>query len=245
MTPGQKPEPPAIRLEQREDLTPAGQTGFLRLVRRRFIAHYPDGSLSQPFVYDEVDRAALDAVVIVAHYLERGSRFVYLRSAVRPPVACREAPGAPHGLWELPAGLVEPAEAESDAQASGRRPSAGLPDGQVSGRRPSAGLPDGARRTAQREAEEELGFSLPIERFHELGPWLFPAPGIIAERHYYFEVEVDPSVRAEPSHDGSPLEHFGKVIALELEHALTLCLSGDINDSKTELGLRRLREKPR
>ena len=231
MTPGQKPEPPAIRLEQREDLTPAGQNGFLRLVRRRFIAHYPDGSLSRPFVYDEVDRAALDAVVIVAHYLERGSRFVYLRSAVRPPVACREAPGAPHGLWELPAGLVEPADAESD--------------GQVSGRRPSAGLPDGPRRTAQREAGEELGFSLPIERFHELGPWLFPAPGIIAERHYYFEVEVDPSTRAEPSHDGSPLEHFGEVIALELEHALTLCLSGDINDSKTELGLRRLREKPR
>jgi ADP-ribose pyrophosphatase len=231
MTPGPKPEPPAIRLEQQEDLTSPGQNGFMRLVRRRFIAHYPDGSRSQPFVYDEVDRAALDAVVIVAHYLERGSRFVYLRSAVRPPVACREAPGAPHGLWELPAGLVEPAEAETDARVSGR-PS-------------SAGLPDGARRTAQRELEEELGFSLPIERFHQLGPWLFPAPGIIAERHYYFEVEVEPSARAEPSHDGSPLEHFGKVIALELEHALSLCLNGDIRDSKTELGLRRLREKPR
>ena len=217
MTHGPKPEPPAIVLEQLEDLTPAGQNGFLRLVRRRFIARYPDGSKSLPFVYDEVDRAALDAVVIVAHYLEQGSRLVYLRSAVRPPVAWRDARGRPHGMWELPAGLVEPAEAGDD----------------------------GARRTAQRELEEELGFRLPLERFHSLGPWLFPAPGIIAERHYYFEVEVDPAARAEPSHDGSPLEHCGKVIALELEHALSLCLSGEICDSKTELGLRRLKEQPR
>ena len=217
MTSGPKPEPPAITLEQVEDLTPSGQNGFLRLVRRRFVARYPDGSSSQPFVYDEVDRAALDAVVIVAHYREGGSRFVYLRSAVRPPIACREAPGGPHGLWELPAGLVEPAEAG----------------------------PDGARRTAQRELEEELGFRLPIEGLRPLGPWLFPAPGIIAERHYYFEIEVEPGARAEPSHDGSPLEHFGQVIALELEHALSLCRSGVINDSKTELGLRRLKEQPR
>ena len=65
------------------------------------------------------------------------------------------------------------------------------------------------------------------------------------ERHYYFEVEVEPAARAEPSHDGSPLEHFGAVIALELEHALSLCRSGEIRDSKTELGLRRLKEKLR
>jgi ADP-ribose pyrophosphatase len=217
MTPGPKPEPPAIVLEQVEDLTLPGQKGFLRLVRRRFVAGYPDGSRSQPFVYDEVDRAALDAVVIVAHYGEQGSRFAYLRSAVRPPVAYREAPSRPHGLWELPAGLVEPAE----------------------------GGNEGARRAAQRELEEELGFSVPIEKLRPLGHWTFPAPGIIAERHYYFEVEVDPAARAEPSHDGSPLEHFGKVIELELEHALSLCRSGDINDSKTELGLRRLKEQAR
>ena len=53
MTPGPKPEPPAIRLEQVEDLSPAEQQGFLRLVRRRLIAQYPDGSRSLPFVYDE------------------------------------------------------------------------------------------------------------------------------------------------------------------------------------------------
>jgi ADP-ribose pyrophosphatase len=123
--------------------------------------------------------------------------------------------------------LIEPAEARAD---------------QVSGRRPSAGLPGGARRTAQRELEEELGFTLPIERLRELGPWMLPAPGIVAERHHYFEIEVDPRARAEPSHDGSPLEHLGKVIALELEHALALCRSGEIRDAKTELGLGRLKE---
>ena len=217
MTPGPKPEPPAIVLEQVEDLTAPEQKGFLRLVRRRFTARYPDGSRSQPFVYDEVDRAALDAVVIVAHYLERGSRFIYVRSAVRPPIALREAPGRAHGLWELPAGLVEPGE---------------------------AGI-DGALHTAQRELEEELGFTVPIEKLRPLGPWTFPTPSVIPERHYYYEVEVEAAARAEPSHDGSPLEHFGKVIALELDHALSLCQTGEIRDTKTELGLRRLKEQLR
>jgi ADP-ribose pyrophosphatase len=215
MTPGPKLEPPAIRLEQVEDLTPPQPPGFLRLVRPRWVAHYPDGSVSQPFVYDEVDRAAIDAVVIAAHFSEGGHHHVYLRSAVRPPVARREAPGQPHGLWELPAGLVEPSE---------------------------AGI-DGARRTAQRELEEELGFTQPLERLLPLGHWMLPAPGIIAERHYYFAALVEPGTRVEPSLDGSPLEHFGMVVALELDAALALCGSGEICDAKTELGLRRLKER--
>ncbi len=217
MSPGPKLEPPAIRLEKVEDLTPPQPPGFLRLVRPRWVAHYPDGSVSIPFVYDEIDRAALDAVVIAAHYGESGRHFIYLRSAVRPPVANREAPGQPHGLWELPAGLVEPAEAQGD----------------------------GPRRTAQRELEEELGFTVPIERVLTLGPWSLPAPGIIAERHYYFSVEVEPGTRTEPSHDGSPLEHFGKVVAIDIDDALALCKSGEICDAKTELGLRRLKERLR
>lgn len=215
MPPGPKLEPPAIRLEQVEDLTPPQPPGFLRLRRPRWVAHYPDGTVSQPFLYDEVDRAALDAVVIAAHYTADSGHHVYLRSAVRPPIARREAKGLPHGLWELPAGLVEPAEAQID----------------------------GARRTAQRELEEELGFTLSIEQLLPLGPWLLPAPGIIAERHYYFAVQVDPATRVEPSLDGSPLEHFGKVVAVELDRALAMCNAGDICDAKTELGLRRLKDR--
>jgi len=214
---------PKIELELLEDLSPEVPKGFLRLVRRRYRAIYPDGTRSAPFVYDAVDRSALDAVVIVAHFVASdGSRRVYLRSAVRPPLAMREPARSPlandacgTGLWEVPAGLVEVSEQSAS----------------------------GVVRSAQRELEEELGFSVPLEAIKALGPSGFPCPGVIAERHFYFEVSVDPDTRSEPSLDGSALERFGAVVDVSLEDALGMCRRGQIEDSKTELALRRLAEK--
>jgi len=214
---------PKIELELLEDLTPEAPKGFLRLVRRRYRARYPDGSVSAPFVYDAVDRRAIDAVVIVAHFVAAdGSRRVYLRSAVRPPLAMRDPARSPlpndacgTGLWEVPAGMVEPSEQSVT----------------------------GVVRAAQRELEEELGFSMPVAEINALGPSAFPCPGVVAERHFYFEVSVSPDTRSEPSLDGSALEHFGIVVDVLLEQALAMCRSGEIEDSKTELALRRLAEK--
>ena len=211
---------PGIRLEVVESV-PTDKPGFLALDRRRYRAHYPDESVSAPFVYDQVTREALDAAVIAAHYLEDGVRFVYLRSAVRPPVASRTPRAATEerarggGLWELPAGLVEPTEVGAE----------------------------GPRRTAQRELLEEVGFDVPVAQFRELGPSTFPAPAIIGERHYYFEVDVGERTRGEPELDGSALEHFGVVVALSVGHVLELCRSGGIEDAKTELAVRRLVER--
>ena len=205
---------PSIDLELLEDLTPQAEPGFLRLVRGRYRAHYPDGTASAPFVYDMVDRRALDAVVLAAHYLdEAGVRRVFLRSAVRPPVATRDPARSPtpaqdprHGsLWELPAGLVEPSEASA------------------------AGL----LRAGQRELAEELGFDVALEALVELGPGTFPVPGFVAERQYFFEVSVDPSLRHEPGLDGSALEQHGVVVSLPLGHALELCRDGTIVDAKS------------
>ncbi len=71
--------------------------------------------VSTPFSYDVVTRAALDAVVIAAHFRVAGERHVFLRSAVRPPLWWRNrGDGA---LWEMPAGLVEPGESFRDAAA--------------------------------------------------------------------------------------------------------------------------------
>jgi ADP-ribose pyrophosphatase len=216
------PEAPEIQLEFLEDLSPQAEPGFLRVVRRRLRAHYPDGTQSQPFVYDEVDRKAIDAVVIVAHYADAdGRRFVYLRSALRPPVVFRDRTRSPipaqdpaSSIWELPAGLVEPGEQSREGLLAG----------------------------AARELGEELGFDVAPGRLRELGPSTFPAPGIIAERHFYFAVLVEPATRREPDLDGSALEHGGLVLPLPLEDALSLCRTGGIVDAKTELGLRRLRE---
>jgi ADP-ribose pyrophosphatase len=215
------PALPDIRLELVEDISPEQPPGFLELVRRRYRAHYPDGSVSQPFVYDEVDRKAIDAVVIVAHFAREGARHVYLRSAMRPPVFNRDPARSPMeeagtgGLWEVPAGLVEPDE-QSEA---------------------------GVQLSAARELHEELGFVVPAAALRPLGPSTFPTPGVIAERHFYFEVEVDPETRSEPGLDGSALERFGRVVSLALGEALGLCAAGAIEDAKTELALRRLAER--
>lgn len=214
---------PKITLSLLEDLSPPDQTGFLRLVRRRYRASYPDGTVSEPFLYDAVDRNAIDAVVIAAHFLAPdGSARVFLRSACRPPLTLRNRAHSPlpeeacdGNLWELPAGLVEPSERS----------------------------PSGVARAAQRELLEELGFDVSVEALSPLGHSTFPSPGIVAERHFFFEVRVDPAARREPELDGSPLEQFGSVIELPLREALDLCRKGAIEDAKTELALRRLLEK--
>ncbi len=215
---------PAIGLEVVEELPPLNPAGFLRLIRRRYRARYPDGTTSDPFAYDSVTRDAIDAVVIAAHHRVAGRVHVYLRSALRPPITTRDAApaavaeGSGASLWELPAGLVEPGE---DSGALG------------------------AASAARRELLEELGFDVAVERLVALGPSTFPAPGFVAERHYFFEVEVDPATQVEPELDGSPLERGGVIVDVELDDALALAAAGELADAKTELGLRRLRERYR
>ncbi|CAN98446.1 ADP-ribose pyrophosphatase [Sorangium cellulosum So ce56] len=196
--------------------------GFLNLRRQVFRVEFPDGSLSDPFTYDSVDRARLDAVVIAPHYRGAdGRRRVFLRSAFRPPAATRppEAwpiPEAPTlgAIWELPAGLVELDERS----------------------------PEGLQRSAARELLEEVGFDVPPSDLHPLGPSTFPAPGMVGERHFFFHVEVDPARQGTPLEDGSPLERFAAIAAVPLDEAIELTRRGVIEDAKTEVALRRLAE---
>lgn len=214
---------PGVTLAEVEDLTPAATGGFLTLRRRRLRAEYPDGSVSEPFVYDTIDRRALDAVVVVAHYQRAETRMVFLRSAVRPPLVMRAPEQRPIAeretlghLWEVVAGLVEPDECS----------------------------PEGLVRCARRELEEELGFAAPLEAIVPLGPSTFPCPGVIGERHHFFHVEVRPESRQTPSEDGSVLERGAAIVAIPIAEALTLVRDGHIEDAKTELVLRRLGELP-
>ena len=218
------PELPIVTLQILQDQSPPAPTGFLRLVRRQMVAVDQWGGASAPFVYDEVDRRALDAAVIAAHFMDaQGCRRVYLRSAARPPVLLRLAERNVHpafarsnGLWELPAGLVEPDELSAE----------------------------GIHRCAQRELKEELGFSVSADSLLPLGPSTFPCPGVIGERHYFFQVVVNPHNRSEPTLDGSAIERLGAIIDVPLEAALSWCRRGHLEDAKTELCLRRLAELP-
>ena len=211
---------PGVRLEEIEDLSPVGPPGFLTLCRKRMRALYPDGSASEPFVYDAVDRRALDAVVVIAHHRNAtGDRLVFLRSAIRPPLVLRALEQRPFPeaatlgqLWEVVAGLVEPDECSM------------------------AGL----SRCAARELHEELGFEVSPDAMKPLGPSTFPSPGVMGERHHFFHVEVAPGERGPPSEDGSVLERGAGIVAIELAEAMELVRRGLIEDSKTELALRRL-----
>jgi ADP-ribose pyrophosphatase len=210
-------------LEERPDAV-RDHVAFLRVRHVVLRARLPDGTESEPFHYDTVDRKALDAVVVAPHYRDAGGvRFVYLRSAFRPPVALRPEDAWPMpelptlgGLWEVVAGLVEADERSEQ----------------------------GLRMCAARELEEELGAQVPVDAVKQLGPSTFPAPGVIGERHFYFHVEVDPTALRSPSEDGSVLERQASIVAIPLEEALTLVRVGAIEDAKTEIALRRLAEIP-
>ena len=213
------PQHSLILVEER----PAGvDPGFLRIRRVTLRARFEGGEESAPFVYDIIDRDRLDAVVIAAHFRdEAGRRHVFLRSALRPPVALRPLEVRPFpeqpwlgALWELPAGLVEVDERS----------------------------PEGLRACASRELLEELGVDVPASALRALGPSTFPAPGMVGERHFYFHVEVEPAKRKVPLEDGSPLERHAAVILAPLDELLALVRAGGLEDLKTEVGLRRLAE---
>lgn len=216
------PAPPRhalVIVEERPSLDPPG---FMRLRRYVLRAHFADGSVSEPFDYDTLDRVRYDAVVVVPHFLgPDGKRHVLLRTALRPPVALRPMDVRPIPekdslglLWEVVAGLVEVEERS----------------------------PEGLRRCAAREMLEEMGAPVEASDVRELGPPTFPAPGMIGERHFYFHVEIDPARMCTPTEDGSALERQGMIVSLALDDALALARRGELEDAKTELALRRLAE---
>jgi len=219
------PPLPMVEVRALEDRSDSGR-GFLWR-RSRLIEIHSRGALLGSLVYDEVDRAALDAVVVVPYFEAAGpsaravTTWVVLRSAVRPPVTLRDEARSPlpesgrAGFWEVPAGLIEADEA-------------------------SLG---GIRRAAVRELLEETGFVTSVDALGELGPPTYPAPGVLAERHFFFSVRVNPASAIVPPLDGSPLEAAGEVIAVPLAVALEAAREGRLADAKTEIALRRLAEQ--
>jgi len=211
-------------LEDRTSHTPSDQ-GFITVRRLTLEARFEDGRKSEPFRYDVVDRAAIDAVVIVLTATDLGhdEPFVCLRTALRPPIALRAGralarPETPTALlWELPAGLIEP-EQTSDL------------------------VRDAVRETAARECREETGYAVPSDRFTMLGPAVFLSPGLCAEKIYFVHAWVDRNDhRAVTSTE--IVEQPSEIAWVPLGRALSLAEQGVIQDCKTELALRRLKDR--
>jgi ADP-ribose pyrophosphatase len=214
-----------VDIEIVEDLsaqTPSDK-GYLKVRRLKLRTRNADGTHSEVYRYDAVDRAALDAVVVVMWAERPGAPddpLVCVRQQLRPPLLLRRGrelvvPDARTGLelWELPAGLIEADERGEE----------------------------GVLECARRETEEETGFALPRGEFARLGVPIYLSPGMCAEKIHVVKVRVpDPTLAVEAKGDGV-VEAGSTVAWWPLSECLARAEDGTIEDAKTELALRRLR----
>jgi ADP-ribose pyrophosphatase len=158
-------------------------------------------------------------VVLVLWTRAPGGVRVLLRDSVRIPLAFgRGAEPRPSSFAEVVAGILEAGE-ESEAAV--------------------------VRRAAD-EAHEEAGLTIDPARIERLGPPMYPTPGMCPELFHLVACEVSAAQAAAAVHppgDGSPFEEGAAVRWVALDDALAACARGEIQDMKTELALRRLRER--
>ncbi|MBZ0237226.1 MAG: NUDIX hydrolase [Deltaproteobacteria bacterium] len=202
-----------------------GTGGFLALRRLRMRNRRADGSLSARYVCDFVVRPyGLDAVVVVVwHRRADGGVSVLVRDGLRPALYFGRDPAtlpipeaAPRRmLTELVAGIIE----EGDRGEGG------------------------VRARAAAAVLEEAGFVVAADAVERLGAGSFPSAGSMPEKFHYVAVEVDPATQQPIAGDGSPMEEGAVTRWLDLDEAIAACVRGELEDTKTELGLRRLRDR--
>jgi len=192
----------------------AGEGGYLRLRRMRMRLLLSDGSKTAEGTWDYVERpVGLDAVVVALYRRRAGTVEVLLRHGVRVPVQ--------FGRPERPRRILFP-ELVAGIVESG----------------------DDVAERASAEAMEEAGLRVPAAAIETLGPASFPTPGMCAEVFHFVCCEVAASAEPQPvTGDGSPFEEGARLEWVPLEEALARCDQGEIRDMKTEIGLRRLRQR--
>jgi ADP-ribose pyrophosphatase len=97
---------------------------------------------------------------------------------------------------------------------------------------------------AAAEALEEAGLRVDAASVQLLGTPMFPTPGMCAELFHFAACEVAPdAVAVEPQGDGSPFEQGARLEWVSLDEAFARIERGELQDLKTELALRRLRDR--
>jgi len=217
--------PRVTDIEILEDRTATSRCdeGFLRLKRYRARNRRADGSASAEYAIDVIDRPVLDAVAVVLWARTPRGVEVLTRRGLRPAALFRRAQRTvlpePEYLLveELVAGVLEPGEVGERA----------------------------VRRRAADEVLEEAGIALDPAALAPLGAPFFLVPGIASEKIHLVAAEVartggDGPFEAPHAGDGSPLEEGALLEWRELHAAIQACEAGEIEDVKTEVGLRRL-----
>lgn len=201
-----------------------GDGGFLVLRRYKLRNRRPDGSTSEIYACDFLERSmGLDAVAVAIYRRGEGGVEVLLRSALRPPLALGrdvalpvKEPTRDPRVWEVVAGIIESSD---------------------------QGL-EGVRARAADEVHEEAGYRVEPDSLEPLGAPVMPMPAVLPEQIYLFAVELAAGAEPdEPAGDGSPMEEGAEIVWRPLAEAIAACGAGEITDSKTEIALRRLAER--
>jgi ADP-ribose pyrophosphatase len=215
--------PEVTEVEVDDDQVVGREDGFLAIRRTHLRNRRADGTTSAAYLCDFLVRPyGQDAVVVIAwHRRPDGRIAVLVRECLRPTLWLgRDLAVAPFPetrrlfLTEAVAGIIE----------VGDRGEAGL------------------RARAAAELVEEAGFTVDPAAVVLLGAGTYPSPGAMFEKFYLVAAEVDPATQRAPEGDGSPMEEAATTRWLELDAAIAACVRGELEDAKTELGLRRLRD---
>jgi ADP-ribose pyrophosphatase len=216
------PHPVEVRdIEVVEDFTATARCdeGWLRVRRLRCRNRRADGTTSEIYRVDVVDRPRLDAVAVIVFRRVANDVEVLTRQQLRPAAYFRKdrpktiEDGRSHlFIEEIVAGLLEPTDHGEE----------------------------GLRSRAAVEVAEEAGFQVPPAEIVLLGGPYFLAPGIVSEKMFPCAVDVTGKPQAPPSGDGSPLEEGATLRWRTLPELLRACRSGEIQDARTEIGAARL-----
>ncbi len=222
------PRVDAIEIVEDRTATSRCDEGFLHVRRYRARNVRADGSRSGIYRIDVLDRPSLDAVAVCLWSRTPRGVEVLLRRQLRPAVQFRRGKvralpeQEPLLFEEIVAGLLEPGEHGEEA----------------------------LRRRATEEAWEEAGIRVDPARLEPLGAAFYMLPGIISEKIHLLAAEVprgqeEGAVDAPQEGDGSPLEEGAVLVWRGLDEAIAAAEAGTLEDAKSELAFRRLRDRLR
>lgn len=201
-------------------------TGFVTLERFIAINEYDDGSFSKEYNCDIINRKGSDAVIIVPYAYIDNQMHVLMIKNFRPVVYYKEkvlnnksAGEIDENIMsflEFPAGMLE--EDELNMKDSNM----------------------GIRKCAQRELEEETGYSVNIKNIKVLGHQYYSSSGIITERINIATCDITGLKPKKVKTDGSVMEENIDSFFVEFTEAIKWCKEGIIKNAGTEIGLNRL-----